>query len=90
MSKWRSRAIIRHGRVSIHSLSAAAIDKVAVGPGQSRPVGVEVTMNNSAGIFQVDNLLKHKIQNSGLAEHFEVTTRVVGDAERQHIATYKL
>ena len=90
MSKWRSRAIIKGGRVSIHSLSAAAIDKVAIGKGEHRPVLVEVTMNNSAGIFQVDNLLKHKIRHSGIADHFEVRTRVEGDAERQHVQTFTL
>lgn len=90
MSKWRSRHIIKQGRVSIHSLSAAAIDKVAILPGNSRAVAVEISMNNSAGIFQIDTLLKDKLSNSGLAEHFEVTTRVVGDAERQHIQEYKI
>ncbi|MEB3237282.1 MAG: HD domain-containing protein [Candidatus Sericytochromatia bacterium] len=90
MSKWRSRAIIKGGRVSIHSLSAAAIDKVAISRGETRPVRVEVTMNNSAGIFQVDNLLKHKIHHSGIAEHFEVRTRVEGEAERQHVQTFTL
>ena len=90
MSKWRSRYIINKGRVSIHSLSAAAIDKVAVLAGKTRPVAVEITMNNSAGIFQVDSLLKHKLGNSGLGEFFEVTTRVTGDAERQHIQQYKI
>lgn len=90
MSKWRSRHIIKQGRVSIHSLSAAAIDKVAILPGKTRPVAVEITMNNSAGIFQIDTLLKDKLGNSGLAEHFEVTTRVIGDAERQHIQQYKI
>ncbi len=90
MSKWRSRYIIKQGRVSIHSLSAAAIDKVSVVAGKTRPVAVEVTMNNSAGIFQVDTLLKDKLGNSGISEYFEITTRVVGDAERQHIQHYKI
>ncbi|MBM3268866.1 MAG: HD domain-containing protein [Candidatus Sericytochromatia bacterium] len=90
MSKWRSRYIIKQGRVSIHSLSAAAIDRVSVGAGKTRPVAVEITMNNSAGIFQVDTLLKDKVAGSGIAEYLEVTTRVVGDAERQHIQHYKL
>ena len=90
MSKWRSRHIIKQGRVSIHSLSAAAIDKVAISAGKTRPVAVEISMNNSAGIFQIDTLLKDKLGNSGLAEHFEITTRILGDAERQHIQEYKI
>lgn len=90
MSKWRSSRIVKAGRVSIHSLSVSAIDKVIIREGVTRPVAVEITMNNSAGIFQVDHLLKHKVQNSGLAEYFEVTTRVTGESERQHIHTYRL
>ena len=90
MSKWRSRNIIKHGRVSIHALSAAAIDKVAIGPGKTTAVGVEITMNNSAGIFQIDSLLRNKIHSSGLANHFEITTVVAGDSERQHIQTFRI
>ncbi|MBU6428467.1 MAG: HD domain-containing protein, partial [Cyanobacteria bacterium REEB65] len=89
MSKWRSRNIIKHGRVSIHALSAAAIDKVAIGKGESVPVSVEITMNNSAGIFQVDSLLRGKLHNSGISEYFEIKTRVVGDSERQHVHILK-
>lgn len=90
MSKWRSRNIIKHGRVSIHSLSAAAIDKVAIGPGTTAPVAVEITMNNSAGIFQVDSLLRGKIHNSGLSDYFEIRTAIEGEFERQHIHTFKI
>src|SRR3972149_5252709 len=54
------------GRVSMHSLSAAAIESVSIEAGESRPVKLEITMNNSSGIFQVDELLKAKLKGSGL------------------------
>ena len=38
---------------NIHSLSAAAIDEVRLVEGESRPIRIEVEMNNSAGVFQV-------------------------------------
>ena len=61
----------REARFGIHALSAAAIDEVRIEPGEERPVKVEIEMNNSAGIFQVDDLLATKLR--GLAR--EVTSR---------------
>ena len=56
MAKGRSRIPFERGSVSIHSLSAAAIDGVRIADGQTRPVMVEIVMNNSSGIYQVDGL----------------------------------
>ena len=50
----------------MHSLSAAAVDKVEIKDGEEKPVLIEITMNNSSGIFQVDGLLKEKLRGSGL------------------------
>ena len=49
MAKGRSRIPFERGSVSIHSLSAAAIDEVRITDGESRPVMVEIVMNNSSG-----------------------------------------
>jgi metal-dependent HD superfamily phosphatase/phosphodiesterase len=57
---------------NIHSLSSAAIDAVQIIPGEQRAVRVEIHMNNSAGIFQVDSLLANKLRGSGLEPHVEV------------------
>src|SRR5439155_26393845 len=38
MAKGRSRIPFEHGRVSIHSLSAAAIEDVAISDGEDRPI----------------------------------------------------
>ena len=71
MAKGRSRIPFETGRVSIHSLSAAAIEGVHI---RRRPgkVLIEIEMNNSAGLFQVDNLLKSKLRGSGLEAHIDV------------------
>ena len=65
MAKGRSRIPFEHGRVSIHSLSAAAIEDVTITDGDERPVKIEILMNNSSGIYQVDGLLKAKLQGLG-------------------------
>jgi hypothetical protein len=90
MTKWRSRAIIKKGRVSIHSISAAAIDKVVIEKGRVKPVGVEILMNSSAGIFQVDGLLKHKLLKSGIQEHIEVSAHIEGPARHESLPVYNL
>jgi metal-dependent HD superfamily phosphatase/phosphodiesterase len=38
-------------------------------------------MSNSAGVFQVDELLKRKLKNSSIAPYVEVTARVTGEEE---------
>jgi uncharacterized protein len=57
MAKGRSRIPFETGRVSIHSLSAAAVEAVNIRSSGTGKVLVEIVLNNSAGLFQVDNLL---------------------------------
>src|SRR5919202_3198341 len=83
MAEGRSREPFEHGRVSIHSLSAAAIDEVVIGDGDERPIGIEVRMNNSSGIYQVDGLLKAKLRGSGLEPYVEVTAHIDTEAEKR-------
>src|SRR2546422_3363922 len=51
MAKGRSRVPFERGRVSMHSLSAAAIEDVTITDGEERPIAIEIRMNNSSGIF---------------------------------------
>jgi metal-dependent HD superfamily phosphatase/phosphodiesterase len=90
MAKGRSRIPFERGSVSIHSLSAAAIDEVRIGDGQARPVMVEIVMNNSSGIYQVDGLLKAKLRGSGLEQYVEVVARIDTEAEKRLVPVYRL
>ncbi len=76
MEKGRARIPFASGSVNIHSVSALAIDKVRVGKGAERPIQIDILMNNSAGIFQVDELLKEKIARSGLRDLITVEVKV--------------
>ena len=76
MEKGRARIPFRAGSVNIHSVSALAIDKVRVTKGDERPIKVEITMNNSAGIFQIDELLKEKIEKSNLRDKLTIIIHV--------------
>ena len=90
MAKGRSRIPFERGSVSIHSLSAAAIDEVRIADGQTRPVVVEIVMNNSSGIYQVDGLLKAKLLGSGLEPYVEVIARIDTEAEKRLVPVYRL
>lgn len=90
MTKGRSRIPFELGSVNIHSVSAAAIEGVTLQRGESKPIGVEVTMSNSAGIFQLDELLKRKLQHSSIAQYVEVTARITGEAEARLVPVYRL
>ena len=90
MAKGRSRIPFERGSVSIHSLSAAAVEEVRITDGDSRPVTVEIVMNNSSGIYQVDGLLKAKLRGSGLEPYVEVIARIDTDAEKRLVPVYRL
>jgi uncharacterized protein len=90
MAKGRSRIPFERGSVSIHSLSAAAIDEVRIGDGQARPIMVEIVLNNSSGIYQVDGLLKAKLRGSGLEPYVEVVARIDTEAEKRLVPVYHL
>jgi metal-dependent HD superfamily phosphatase/phosphodiesterase len=81
MTQGRSRIPFEAGSTSIHSVSAAAIDSVELKRGEERPIRVEICMSNSAGVFQVDELLKRKLKNSSIAPYVEVMARVGDETE---------
>src|SRR5881398_836613 len=90
MAKGRSRIPFERGRVSIHSLSAAAIEDVVIADGDERPVLIEIRMNNSSGIFQVDGLLKAKLRGSGLEPYVEVVAHIDTETEQRLVPMYRL
>jgi hypothetical protein len=90
MAKGRSRIPFERGSVSMHSLSAAAVDEVLVVDGESKPVRLEILMNNSSGLFQVDGLLKAKLQGSGLEPYVEVIAHIDTEAEKRLVPVYRL
>jgi metal-dependent HD superfamily phosphatase/phosphodiesterase len=90
MTRGRSRIGFEAGQVNIHSVSAAAIDKVEIARGETKPARIDITMSNSAGIFQLDELLKEKLRGSGLEPYLEVTARIEGETERSLVQRFRL
>lgn len=90
MQHGRSRVPFEDGRPNIHSLSAAAIDDVRIEPGEERAVRIEIDMNNSSGIFQVDELLATKLRGSGLERHIEVIAQIEAEHEKRLVPIFRI
>jgi len=82
MEAGRARIPFTAGEPTIHSVSAMAIKKVRIMKGDERPVKIHVEMSNSAGIFQLDNLLREKLKRSGIAPYFEVIGEILGEEKK--------
>jgi len=76
--------------VNIHSVSTSAIEKIRIEKGDLKPVRIVVLMNNSAGMFQVDELLKNKLEGSGLEPYVEVEAMIEGESEKKLIHKFRI
>ena len=90
MAHGRTRLPVESGQIGIHSISAAAIDRVEISAGTRRAVRIEIAMNNSAGIFQVDDLLATKLRGTPLEPHVEVVAEVEGEAEKRLLTEFRI
>jgi metal-dependent HD superfamily phosphatase/phosphodiesterase len=90
MAHGRSRIPFEAGSLSIHSVSAAAIEAVNIEKGDERPIRIVVEMSNSAGVFQLDQLLRDKLRGSGVEQHLEVEAKLEGETEKRLLRQFKL
>ena len=72
MERGRSRIPYEKGGRGINTLSSRAIRRVALQPGEETAVTVEIEMTDAVGVYQVDELLKSKLEGSGLEEHVRI------------------
>ena len=92
MKKGRARIAFETSAIDIFKVSGMAVDQVSVLPTTSeKPVRIEIRMNDAAGIFQVDYLLKKKIQGSRIEEYVEIIAKMTeGGGNERLIDTYTL
>ncbi len=90
MEEGRARIPFQAGKIDIHSVSALAIEKVSIQEGEEKPVTIRITMSNSAGVFQIDELLKPRIENSGLRNYIHVVAEITGEKERRIIEKFEI
>ncbi|WP_331232893.1 HD domain-containing protein [Natronorarus salvus] len=72
MERGRSRVPYEKGGRGINTVSSQAIERVSLSAGGSVPVHIEIEMTDAAGVYQVDELLKSKLDGSGLDEYVRI------------------
>jgi len=90
MTHGRSRIPFEAGQVNIHSVSAQAIASVDLSKGTQKPIHIEIRMNNYAGIFQLDELLRPKLLTSSIAPYVEVSASILGEPGHNLGVVYSL
>lgn len=76
MEAGRARIPFEAGKVDMHSISALSIEKVEIIEGNEKPITIKISMSDAAGIFQIDELLKPRIEKSGLKEYLHVIAEI--------------
>jgi uncharacterized protein len=90
ISQGRSRIPYQAGYVDIYSVSAAAIDKVEILEGEEKPIQINILMNNSAGLFQVDELLKKKLVGSGIEKYVKIRAYIARRREKKLVKEFEI
>ena len=92
MEAGRARIPFQSGKVDIHSVSALSIEKVDIELAENsvKPINIKIKMSNSAGVFQIDELLKPRIVNSGLEQFFHVIAEITGEKEARIIEKFEI
>ncbi|MFB6179531.1 MAG: HD domain-containing protein [Halorientalis sp.] len=90
MERGRSRIPYERGGRGINTVSSQAIKTVSLQPGDDHVVLVEIEMGNAAGVYQVDNLLKAKLDGSGLEDKIKIVALNVPDDTDQIVERIEL
>ncbi len=103
MSEGRSRIPYQAGKIDIHSVSATAIDRVEILdgaehasntlpalPALTKPIQINIWMNNIAGIFQVDELLRSKLIGSGIEKYVKVDAYIKEGEENRLVKEFEV
>jgi metal-dependent HD superfamily phosphatase/phosphodiesterase len=93
MTKGRGRAAFDRGSVTIHSVSALAIERVDIRKGKEKPIELCISMSNSAGIYQVQEILAPKVRAgplSGYVEVIAITDACAGEYEHRIVGGIRM
>ncbi len=84
MEEGRARIPFNNGGdLSIHAVSAMAIERVFIEKGtDKKPIRVFIKMKNSAGIFQITELLAAKLKDSLLKDYVKIDVDIRNEEEK--------
>ncbi len=81
MTKGRGRRPYEMGNVNIHCVSAMSIGEVEIAKGKEKPIGITINMTNSAGVFQVEEILYRKLITGIASEFIEISAQTVPEKQ---------
>jgi len=92
MEAGRARIPFQSGKIDIHAVSALSIEKVEIEQTDNapKPITIRIQMSNSAGVFQIGELLKPRILKSGLEQFFHVIAEITGEKETRIIEKFEI
>jgi metal-dependent HD superfamily phosphatase/phosphodiesterase len=90
MEQGRAWIPFKAGTVDIHSISALSIESVKIEEGTKKPITISIQMKESVGIFQVDQLLRDRIKDSGLENYIHVIAMITGAKESKIIEKFEI
>jgi len=90
MAEGRARIPFQAGKVDIHSVSALSIQRVEILEGSEKPITIKIAMSNPAGVFQIDELLKPRIENSGIKNYLHIIAEITGEKERKILEKFEI
>ncbi len=79
MTKGRGRMPFEMGNVNINCVSAMSIEEVKIEKGVDKPVSIKINMTNSAGIYQVQEILHKKLVTGVAGKYIEITAQTIPD-----------
>ncbi|MDR1868553.1 MAG: phosphohydrolase [Treponema sp.] len=89
MKKGRARIPIALGHApkvgQIHQYSANSIEEVRISAGMEKPIRIDVHMSSEVGLFQVEEVLMHKISASTAKGHVELYAQVINETEKRYL-----
>ena len=85
MERGRSRVPYEHGGRGINTLSSQAIEQVTLREGEDTPVLVEIEMIGAVGVYQVDSLLKKKLEGSRINEQVRIVAINTPHGDSSHL-----
>jgi len=89
MTKGRARipiAMNNAPRVGhIHQYSANSIEEVCIKAGDEKPIHIDVHMSSEVGLFQIEEVLMHKIAASSAKQYIELYAKVENSTEKRYL-----
>jgi metal-dependent HD superfamily phosphatase/phosphodiesterase len=89
MTKGRARIPIILGQSPraghIHQYSANSIEEVRIVAGEEKAIRVDVSMSSEVGLFQIEEVLMHKIAGSTAKPHIELYAQVRTEPTKRYL-----